>query len=106
MIAYSTTRLARIQPHDGSAVRPTHQVMGGGSRAGLEWQRECRAEAEVDRLLKHNRVTPQPRPSFVSLLQQTVGAALVSAGTRLAGGPQSGVSLEPATTTHTLSTAT
>jgi hypothetical protein len=94
MKAYSATGWARIQPHDGSAVRATHRVMGGGSFAGPEWQRECRAEAEVDRLLKQNGVTPQASVSRLVLLRQTIGAALVHAGARLAGGPQRGVSLE------------
>lgn len=92
MNASTTTDQARIQPDDFSAVRPAHRFMGGGSLAGLEWQRECQAEAEVDWLLRHNGVTPQVSASRVSLLRQTIGAALIRAGARLAGIPGSGES--------------
>jgi hypothetical protein len=70
--------------------------MGGGFLTGLEWQRECQADAEVDRLLKQNGVTSQASVSRVSLLRQTVGEALIRAGARLVGGPPRGVSLKTA----------
>jgi hypothetical protein len=95
MNAYTRTGQARIQPHDIAAVRPANRFMVGGSRAGLEWLRDCQAEAEVNWRLKQHGVMPHARTSFVSMLRQTLGAALVHAGERLAGGPRSGVSREP-----------
>jgi len=62
----TTTGQARIQPHEGSAVRPAQRVMGGGFLIGLEWQRECQADAEVEWLLKQNGVASQPSASRCS----------------------------------------
>src|SRR5829696_8746544 len=67
----TTTGQARIQPHEGSAVRPAQRVMGGGFLIGLEWQRECQADAEVEWLLKQNGVASQPSASRFALLRQT-----------------------------------
>ena len=95
MNAYTTTGQARIQPRDFSAVLRANQL-AGASLAGLERQRGCQAEAEVNWRLKHNGAAPKASASLVSLLRQTLGAALVRAGERLAGGPRSGVSAESA----------
>jgi hypothetical protein len=105
MNAYTLRGQARSQPGGCSAVRPAHRVMGGGSRAGLEWQRDCQAEVEVERLLKHNGVTPQVHTSFVSVLRQTMGTALVRAGVRLAGVPHGGDAPEPAPVAGTVGIA-
>jgi hypothetical protein len=105
MNAYTTTGRARIQPGDVSAIRPAHRFMGGGSLAGLAWQRDCHAEAEMDWLLKQNRVTPQASASRVALLRQTIGTALVRAGERIAGDRRSGGALETAPAAGTLRTA-
>jgi hypothetical protein len=104
MNAYTTTAQARIQPRDFAAVLRANQL-AGASLAGLEWQRGCQAEAEMTWLLKHTRVRPQANGSRVALLRQTIGAALVRAGERLAGVPRSGVSPETAPTEGTLGMA-
>src|SRR5687768_10494382 len=93
MNAYTTTSQARIQPRDFSAVLRANQL-SGASLARLEWQRGCQAAAEVDWRLKHTRVEPQTSASRLSLLRQTIGAALVRTGERLAGVPRSGVAPE------------
>lgn len=105
MNAYTTTGQAWIQPGDFSAIRPTNRFMGGGSLAGLEWQRGCHAESEMDWLLKQNRVTPQASASRVALLRQTIGTALVRAGVRIAGDLRSGGAFETAPAAGTLRTA-
>jgi hypothetical protein len=95
MNAYTTTSQARIHPRDFSAVLRANGL-AGASLAGLERQRGCQAEAEVDWLLKRHGVRPQVRPSRVALLRRTIGTGLMLAGERLAGVPRSG--LAPATT--------
>jgi hypothetical protein len=93
MNAYTTRGQARIQPRDFSAVLRANGL-AGAALTGLEWQRGCQAAAEVDWRLKHTRVEPQASTSRLSLLRQTIGAALVRTGERLAGVPRSGVAPE------------
>ena len=95
MNAYTTTSQARMQPRDFSAVQRANGL-AGVSMAGLEWQRECRSEAEVGWLLKRHGIGPRVRASRIALLRQTIGSGLVRAGERLMGVPPSGVG--PATT--------
>ena len=104
MNAYTTSGQARIQPRDFSAALRANQL-AGAPLARLEWQRGCQAAAEVDWRLKHTRVEPHASASRLSLLRQTIGAALVRTGERLAGVPRSGVSSETAPATGTLGMA-
>jgi hypothetical protein len=104
MNAYTTTGQARIQHRDIEAVLRANRFMAGAALARLEWQRGCQAEAEVEWLLKHNGVTLQPSVSRVSLLRQTIGAALIRAGSRLAGAAGSGDAPEAAPVVGTLGT--
>jgi hypothetical protein len=94
MNTYNPEGPGRIQERDMAAVPRTYALTPAASFVALEWQRGCQAEAEVDWLLKQNGVTAQAGASFVSRLRQTIGAALVRAGDRLAGIPHSGVSPE------------
>ena len=93
MNAYTTMGQARIQPRDVSALLRANGL-AGASLTRLEWQRGCQAEVEVEWLLKHNGVTPQASAARVALLRQTIGAALVRAGERLAGVPRGRGALE------------
>ena len=104
MNAYTTIGQARIQPRDFSAVLRANGL-AGASLAGLERQRGWQAETEVGWLLKQTRVKPEARAWRVAMLRQTIGAALVRAGERLAGGPRSGVSPATPPTTSTLGMA-
>src|SRR5829696_5494421 len=89
MNATTTTGQAQIQSHDIAAIlrTGTGSYLAAASLAGLERQRGWQAESEVEWLLRQNRVAPQASASRVSLLRQTVGAALIRAGARLAGAP-------------------
>jgi hypothetical protein len=102
MNAYTTRSQDRMQPQDLAAVHRTHPFTAGPALAALERQHGYQAEAEVDWLLKPNRITPQASASFVSLLRQRVGTALVHAGDRLAGVPRRDVSLDPTSAAGTL----
>jgi hypothetical protein len=101
MNAYTTKGQARIQPRDIAAAGRKDWYTAGGSLMALERQRERQAEAEVAWMLKHNGVTPHASASLVSLLRQTIGAALVRTGERLAGVPGIGGSRELALTAGT-----
>ena len=108
MNAYTTRGQARIQSHDVSAAMRAYPLIGS-SLAALERQRGYQADAEMTWLLKQNRVTQgvtrmvdTPR---VSLLRQTIGAALVRAGERLAGVPRGGILLDSVHPADTLGTA-
>ena len=92
MNAYTTRGQARIQQRDIAAVLRADGFLAGASLAALERQRGYQADAEVSWLLKQNGVAPHAAASLVAMLRQTIGAALVRAGERLAGGPRSGVS--------------
>ena len=93
MNAYTTMGQARIQPRDVSALLRANGL-AGASLARLEWQRGCQAHAEAEWLLKRTRVTPRATGSIVLVLRQTIGAALVRAGERLAGVPRGRGALE------------
>jgi hypothetical protein len=95
MNAYTTMGQARIQPRDVSALLRANGL-AGASLTRLEWQRGCQAEAEIAWRLKHNGVEPQASGSRISLVRQTIGAALMRAGERLAGVPRSGGAPETA----------
>ena len=102
MNPYTTMGQSRMQQRDIDAVLFTDAFHVAFSLAALERQRGYQADAELARLLKQHGVTPHAAASLVSLLRQTVGAALVSTGNHLAGSPRSGVSLETASATGTL----
>ena len=105
MNAYTTRGQARIQQRDIDAVLFSDASLAAVSLAALERQRGCQADTEVAWLLKQHDVMPHAAASLVSLLRQTVGAALVRVGERLAGGPRSGVSRESTPVAGTLGTA-
>jgi hypothetical protein len=105
MNAYTTRGEARIQPRDVSTALRMHGLTPGASLAALERQRGWQAEAEMERLLKQYGVKSSESTSLVSLLRQTIGAALVRAGERLAGSPRSDTSVESIPATGTLGTA-
>ena len=104
MNAYTRSGQTRIQPRDFAAVLRANQL-AGASLAGLEQQRECQAAAELDWRLKQNTATPLAGPPRVALLRQTIGAALVRAGERLAGVPRSGVAPDTVPTAGALGKA-
>jgi hypothetical protein len=91
MNAYTTRSQARIQPRDFSAVLRANRYQAGAALAAFERQRGYQAEAEVAWLLKHYGVTPHATASHVMTLRQRIGATLVRAGDRLAGGPRRSV---------------
>jgi len=102
MNPYTTMGQARIQKRDIDAVLFTDASLSAVYLAALERQRGYQADAEVEWLLKQHGVMPYAAASLVSQLRQTVGAALVCAGNRLAGSPRSVVSLESTSATGTL----
>jgi hypothetical protein len=104
MNAYTTMGQARIQPRDVSALLRANGL-AGASLARLEWQRGCQADAEAAWLLTRTRVTPQASGSIVILLRQTIGAALMRAGERLAGVPRGGVAPDQVPAVDTLGMA-
>ena len=105
MNAYSTRGEARIQPRDVSTALRAHGLTPGASLTALEKQRGWQAEAEVERLLKHYAVKSSASTSLVSLVRQTIGAALIRVGERLAGPAKRDASMESMPATGTLSTS-
>jgi hypothetical protein len=105
MNAYSTRGQARIQPRDVSTALRTPGIARGASLAALESQRGWQAEAEVERLLKHNSVESPASPSRVSLVRQAIGTMLVHAGQRVMGASRNGASPEPTPVAGTLGIA-
>ena len=105
MNAYTTRGEARIQPRDLSVALGMHGLNPGSTLAALEKQRGWQAEAEVERLLKQYGVKSSGSTSLLSLLRGTIGAALVSAGERLAGSPGRGAPAEAIREAGTLGTA-
>ena len=105
MNAYTTTGQARIQSRDIEAVLRANRFMAGAALAAFERQRGCQAEVEVEWLLKHSGVTPQPSTWRVATLRQTIGAMLIRAGERFANVPRSGVSVDMPAAADTLTTA-
>jgi hypothetical protein len=105
MNAYTTRSEARIQQSDITAILRADAFLAGASLAALERQRGWQAEAEVERLLKQCGVKSSANTSLVSMLRETIGAALVRAGERLTGSPRGDVSVESIPTGNTLGTA-
>jgi hypothetical protein len=105
MNPYSAMGQTRIQQRDIADILREDGLTAAGCLAALERQRGYQGEAEVARLLKQNRVVPRATTTLVSILRQTIGAALVRAGERLAGGRRSGVSRETVSVAGTLGTA-
>ncbi len=105
MNAYTTRGEARIQPRDIEAALHMDAHLAAVSLAALERQRGWQAEAEMERLLKQHGVKASGSTSLISLLRETIGAALVSAGERLAGSSRRDVSAEAIPEASTLSTA-
>jgi len=105
MNAYTTRGQARIQHRDIAALLQPEGILAAAQLAALEGQRGYQADVEVERLLKQNGVAPRATATRVSILRQTIGAALVRTGERLAGAPRSGVSRETAPVVGTVGTA-
>jgi hypothetical protein len=94
MNVYASRGQARIRPRDVSAVLRANQL-AGAPLAGLERQRRCQAEAELNWLLKRHGSTPQGAASRLAVLRQAIGTVLVRVGARPAGVPRPGASREP-----------
>jgi len=105
MNAYTTRGEARIQARDVSAALRANGLTPGASLAALERQRGWQAEAEMERLIKQYVVKSSASSSLVSLVRQSIGAALVRAGECLAGSPRSNTSAESIPAAGTLGTA-
>jgi hypothetical protein len=105
MNPYTAMGQARIQQRDIVDILREDGLTAAGSLAALERQRGWQAETEVDWLLKQNGLAPRATATLVSILRQTIGAALVRAGERLAGGRRSGVSRGTVSVADTLGTA-
>jgi hypothetical protein len=88
MNAYTTRTQARIRQSDLTNLLGADPLTAAASLRALEWTRGCQAEAELDWLLKQHGVRSHASASPVSMLRQTIGAALVWAGERLAGAPR------------------
>lgn len=84
MNPYTTRTRARIQPGDMARALLTDPSTATLSLAALERIRTYQAETEVDWLLKEHGAQQESVPSRVTLLRQTIGAALVRTGQRLA----------------------
>ena len=95
MNAYTTMGEARIEQRDISTIMRVHGFRAGAHLAAFERRRGWQAEAELDWLLTENGRTPHAAGSLASILQQTIGTALMQAGERRAGNAGRGVS--PAT---------
>ena len=96
MNACTTMDRASIHRHALGTVYNAHRFTAAAALVALERQRGYQAEAELARLLKQERFTPQGHAPFITLLRQRIGAALLHARDHLAGVPRSGVSLETA----------
>jgi hypothetical protein len=105
MNAYTTRGEAKIQQSDITAILRANAFLAGTSLASLERHRGWQAEAEVEQLLKQCGVKSSASTSLVSLLRETIGAALVRAGERLTGSPRRDASVESIPTGSTLGTA-
>lgn len=90
MNPYTTMTRARIQQRDIDACLDMNSYLAGASIAALERRRGWQAEAEVNQLMKEHGVTPRTAASLVSMMRQAIGKALVRAGERLSGVPESG----------------
>jgi hypothetical protein len=102
MNAYTTRGQARIQHRDIAAVLQAEGILAAGQLAALERQRGYQADAELERLLKQHGVAQRATATPVSILRQTIGAALVRTGERPEGAPRSSVSRETGPVVGTL----
>jgi hypothetical protein len=105
MNPYTTMGQARIQQPDIDGVLREDGFLAATQLAALERRHGYQAEAEVNWLLKHHRLTPPAASTRVAVFRQTIGTALVRAGECLAGSPRSGVSGEKAPVTGNHATA-
>jgi hypothetical protein len=96
MNAYTTMGQARITQRDIDGVLRAHSYLAGATLAALERERGCQAEAEMARLLKQHGLQPASVISRLSMLRQTLGAALIRVGERLAGASPGAATPEPA----------
>ena len=105
MNAYTTRGQARIQPSDLSAVLRANGL-AGATLAGLEWQRECQAAAELDLAAdaKHRHAACGPAARRAAPAGD-LGGAGPRRRTALAGVPRNDVSLDAAPAASTLGTA-
>jgi hypothetical protein len=104
MNAYTTMSQARIRQHDIDRVLRADRMTAAAHLAALERQRGWLAEAEVNQLVKQHGVKPQTAVSLIATVRQTLGAALVRAGQRLAAPPARGASAATGLSTGTLRT--
>ena len=105
MNPYTTRTRVPIRSCDMARTFLTDPSTAALSLASLEWQRQWQAEAEVASLLKHNGVPPTSSSSRVVMLRQTLAAALVRAGRRLAAVPPGDATPVKALSESTLRTA-
>ena len=104
MNAYTTRGQARIQQRDIANIVRSDWPVTGPSLAALERHRGELAKVELDWLVKQHGPTSQAGASLVARFRQTIGAALIRAGQRLAGVPRGGVLPEPAVAAGPLGT--
>jgi endonuclease V-like protein UPF0215 family len=95
MNAYTTRGQARIQQRDVAAVLRVNRPAASAALVALERQRGWQADAELDCLLKQNRIESLASPSRASLVRQAIGTMLVHAGERVMGASRNGDSPEP-----------
>jgi hypothetical protein len=99
----STTRgQARIQHRDLDTLVRTYGFVTPAVLAALERQRGWQADTEWNGLLAQVGVPTPTAASLVTLLRQTIGAALIRAGEHLAGTSRRGVSPETVPTASSL----
>ena len=96
MDPYATPGQARIHQRDIHTLVRTHGFMTPAVLAALERQQGWQADVERSGLLAQIGVKTPTAASLVARLRQTIGAALMRAGERLASPPLPGDS--PATT--------
>jgi hypothetical protein len=96
---------SRLQQHDITTVIRAHGFLAPAYLAALGRQREWQAETEMSWLIKQNPVTPYAAASRFAMLRQTIGAAMIRAGERLAGAPRTRVAPETSPVTGMLGTA-
>ena len=105
MNAYTTVGQAKINRRDMENILYGDAFLAGTALAAFERQRGWQAEAERDRLLKQHGVGLNAAAPLAAMLRQAVGAALVRAGERFAGGPRTAGLPGTASVTGTLGPA-
>jgi hypothetical protein len=90
MDPYTTRGQARIQQRDIDTLLRTHGFQTAAHLAALERQRGRQVDVEWKGLLAQVGVQTPTAAALVTRLRQTLGAALIRAGERLAGVPRSG----------------